>query len=362
MSGAAFLGDVGIPPGLLDADVEDETITVPEASQNGKDAPDKETDEYRLEPLDWLSLIENGIPEIDYLVEPYIISGARTWIWGATGTAKSIYALLTACRLSRRGISVAYFSEENPTAEDLRRLSLLNPDPEFLAFFHRTGMDLTDSSWVAAMLEATNGRRAAFFDTWTDCWHGDENSNEDVRDFDSTVLKPLQAQGTAPVIVHHTGHAQMFVSRKGASAARGASSLGQKADVVLEFRDAGDGAFTVVYGKARIGGEPQPDRTFRVVDTDDGGIDIVETETAQVRKLVELAERMVEAVQGADKGFLTTSELRTAVGGQGALQTQALAVLEGDDRVRCSVRKVPTADGKLRNAKVWEPGGGGMFE
>jgi AAA domain len=319
--------------------------------------------EYHLEPLDWPSLIESGIPPTDYLVGPYIIRGARTWLWGPTGTAKSIYALWVCRQLSARGIRIAYFSEENPTEEDLRRLSLLRPDPALFTFFHRTGIDLTDPRWVAAMLEATKGCGAVAFDTWTDCWHGDESSNEEVRDFDADVLKPMQAQGTTPIVVHHTGHPQMFSNRRGATAGRGASSLGQKADVALEFRAEDDGAFTVVYGKARIGGVRQPERTFRVVDVE-GGIDILEIGSSRARTITELAERAVSAVLTAPRRYLTTSELRAAVGGARDVQAEALELAEGDERIRVTVRRVQTKDGRHRDAKVWEPveGGGGMFE
>jgi hypothetical protein len=251
-------------------------LKVEEVSPNGAKRPlarsetratDEPDDTYRLEPLDWQGLIAQGIPPIDYLDEPYLIRGARTWVWGPTGTSKSIYALWLACKLTRSGHRVAYFSEENPTTEDLRRLGLLVPDPEHLLFFHRSGIDLTDPAWIRAMLDATAGCTVVALDTWTDCWHGDENSNEDVRDFDATVLKPLQAQGATPFVVHHTGHPQMFTNRKGATAGRGASSLGQKADVTLEFRAEEHRQFTIVYGKPRIGGQREPDRTLEVVDT-----------------------------------------------------------------------------------------------
>lgn len=309
---------------------------------------------YRLERLDWQALIRDGIPETDYLDPPYIVRSARTWIWVATGTAKSMYALWIGCQLSLRGVRVAYFSEENPTAEDLRRLALLKPDPEFFDFFHRSGMDLTDPLWIAALLAVTADSEVVVFDTWTDLWHGDESSNEEVRDFDANVLKKIQAQGGTPIIVHHTGHPQMFSNRKGATAGRGASSLGQKADVALEFKAEDDGAFTVVYGKPRIGGERQPDRTFRVIDTDDG-LDIVEAESGHVRAIQQLAEKMAQAILTAPRGYLTTSEVRAASGGSRDTQREAFGILENDARVRMSVRKVETADGRKRDAKTWGP-------
>lgn len=318
---------------------------------NGQATP-RDADGFKLVPTDWEALVRDGVPEIEYLSEPYIPRGARVWLWGATGTAKSIWALWVAAALSRLGITVAYFSEENPTVEDLRRLALIQPDPKFFRWFHRSGMDLTDHRWIEAMLEATEGCGLVVFDTWSDLWHGDENSNEDVRNFDANVLKPVQAQGGTPIVIHHTGHPQMFSNRKGATAARGASALGQKADVTLEFKAEDDGAFTIVYGKARIGGERQPDRTFRVVDVEDG-LDIVEVAGAHERAVDALTEKMAQAVLTAPRGYLTNTELRTAAGGGRDAQKEALTRLEGDARIILRAEKVQNTDGKWRTSKVW---------
>lgn len=325
--------------------------------------PAVDDDAYKLVTTDWQSLIHDGVPEIEFLDEPYIPKGARVWLWGATGTSKSIWALWVAAALSRLGITIAYFSEENPLVEDLRRLSLIKPDPRFFRWFHRSGMDLTDPLWIEAMLEATQGCGLVVFDTWTDLWHGEEDSNGDVRDFDVDVLKPIQAQGGTPVVIHHTGHAQLFSGRGGATAGRGASALGQKADVALEFKAEDDGAFTIVYGKARMGGERQPDRTFRVVDLDDEdglGLDIIEVAGAKIRAVDGLVEKMVHAILTAPRGYFTNTELRTVVGGGRELQTEAFAKLEEDHRVEMQPERVPTGkDNKIRLSKVWRARGDG---
>jgi hypothetical protein len=330
-----------------------EVVDEPErAGERGEDA-----DGYILQPLDWVKALDEGLPEIEYLHEPYFPRGVRIWIWGATGAAKSIYAMWVGSGLSVAGLDVAYFSEENPRDEDLRRLSLLRPDPKHFRFYWRTGMDLADPAWVEVLMRETSGCAAAFFDSWTDLWSGDENVNREVQQFDATVLKPLQAQGVTPVVLHHTGHPQLFSNRKGATAGRGASSLGQKADVTLELKDEGDYAFTIVYGKPRIGGERQPDRTFRIVDIeeDDGvdGVDIIEIAAAAARAVQELVEKGVAAIATAPNGRLTTSELRAAIGGGKPRQTEVLDRLADDPRVRASVEKVQTSDGKKRDAKVW---------
>ena len=358
------------PEGILAAlRVENERICRPPLSERelqsiGKKEPvapaaaESPTPEgYSLTPLDWLALIRDGVPEVEYIEAPYFPKMARIWVVGATGTFKSLYCQWIAARLSQRGVRVSYFSEENPLQEELRRLSKLRPDPDYFHLFHRTGLDLLIPEWVQAMLEATRGDAITFFDSWTDLWSGDENDNRAVQQFDALVLKRLQAQGTTPVVLHHTGHRYMFSDRKGATAARGASSLGQKADVMLEFKSGDDDTFTIVYGKCRIGGVRHPDRTFKALDQDDGSVGIVDAGSPEKRAVDELTERMVQAILTAPRGYVTTNELRVVVGGNKNHQTEALHRLESDYRVRGGAEKVQTQDGKRRDAKVWRGAG-----
>jgi hypothetical protein len=320
----------------------------------GAEAPDET---YAIAALDWQTLLRDGVPEVEYIAKPYLPKGARIWAWGPTGSFKSLWALWQAARLSREGVHVSYFSEENPLKEDLRRIFRVNPDPAYFRMFQRTGMNLADPEWVRILLELTAGDEISFFDSLTDLWSGDEKENRDVQQFDASVLKRLQAQDVTPFVVHHTGHPQQFSNRQGATAARGASAFGQKADVVLEFKDAGEGRFTIVYGKCRIGGINEPLRCFAVEDTDDGRLEIVEAESPEELAIQQLAEKMVQAISTASAGRLTTSELRVAVEGGSASQKAALAILEDDSRVDCHVEKVRTRDNKLRDAKVWRPAG-----
>jgi hypothetical protein len=99
-------------------------------------------------------------------------------------------------------------------------------------------------------------------------WSKEEGADPAVRkgrqlQFDKHVLKPVISQDVTPIVVHHTGHPQRFSSRKGATAGRGASSLGQKADVVLEFKLEEDRAFTnrvrqATYRRAATTGQDVP--------------------------------------------------------------------------------------------------------
>jgi hypothetical protein len=319
-------------------------------------------DPYALVPEDFEALLVNGVPETEYIYKPYIPKGARVWFWGPTGTAKSMYAMWLGATLSREGLTVAYFSEENPLEEDLRRIALLKPDAKFFRWFPRRGLDLTDSEWIAHMLEATTECDVAIFDTWTDSWYGDENSNPEVRDFDARVLKPLQAQGCTPIVIHHTGHGQPNTTpRQAASAGRGASTLGQKADVTLHFKPEanadGDDAFQLVYGKARIGGERPGPKSFRVVGgNDEGYLDIVEIEGQHTRSVLAMTGDMKRYICNAEKGYLTTGELRADAGGSTSVATEAMELLKEDsDIIYTPNDKVLAASGKYHVSKTWRP-------
>lgn len=323
-----------------------------------RQAAEQSADGYALVPLDFQTLIRDGVPEIEYIEEPYFPKGARIWIWGATGAYKSLYCAWIAAKLSRRGVRVSYFSEENPIQEDLRRLSRLQPDPDFYRIFHRSGMDLLEAGWIKTMLATTQGDEIVFLDSLTDLWTGDEDGNRAIQQFDAMVLKPMQRQGTTPVVLDHTGHKYMFSDRSGATSGRGASSKGQKADVALEFKLAGDDAFTIVYGKSRIGGLRQSPRTFKAIDGEDGRLEIIEIGSPEELAVKELAEKMVEAILTAPEGRLTTTELRAAVGGKASRQSEALGLLDSDSRVRGAPEKIQARDGKFRDAKVWRSAAG----
>ena len=149
----------------------------------------------------------------------------------------------------------------------------------------------------------------------------------------------------------HTGHAQAFVSRRGVSAPRGASSKGQKVDVLIEFRPVAQSEFRLEVAKMRVGGlRPRP-IGCRVVDLEDDRLDI-ETETGAVDPVVkEVAEQMVVAIENA--GEMTTNALRAAAPASRENQQEAIRLLETDPP-RVKVTQGP------RRTKIWVPVGPGM--
>jgi AAA domain len=255
--------------------------------------------EFRLEPLDVADLLARD-PEPCRYLNPLLPERRRVWAFGASETAKSIWALWLMCRLTRDGRRVTYISQENPLDEEIRRLRRLKPDPAFLRFFHDAGLDLMLPDHVAALRSATEGADAVVLDTLTACWSGPEDDNGAIAAFDREVLMPITAAGATVLTLDHTGHPQAFVRRRGVNAGRGASAKGQKADVVLEFIAHAEHEFVIRVGKMRAGdGRRPPDALMRVVDTEDGGLDIESVPSAEDVKIVNFAEAVVEVIHEA---------------------------------------------------------------
>jgi AAA domain len=328
--------------------VSDTRRSAPSVRIDGDPEPDLDADlRIPMIPLDWQAMLRDGVPPVDYLDPPYFVRAARTWGWGPSGTAKSIFAMWKAAALTRAGHRVVYISEENPLVEDIRRLGRLNPDPDLMIVYHREGVDLARPEWVREVLRVSEGAAMTVFDSWTDCWQGDENDNRAVQQFDSTVLKKLQDLGVAPFVIHHTGHPSMFGARKGVNAGRGASSLGQKADVVLAFSAGMAGeiqTFKLSYPKGRVGGEAPPEQLFRVVDTEDGGLDILPEGSVQEIEDVAAVEDIVQAIMGSDAGELTSGAVRKLAGGRGR-QQRVMELLHADPRLE-------VVEG-VRNRRLW---------
>jgi hypothetical protein len=314
--------------------------------------------DFRLVPLNWEALKRDGLPAIEYLRSPYIPKRARIEVVGDAFAGKSLWALDTACMLTREGVDVVYISAENPLAEDARRLDRLHPDWSRLRFFSQPGIELSDHEHITELLRVAEGAGLCVLDTRAAVWSGDEDSAAAIAAWDRDVALPLVQAGTTTLVLDHTGHPQAGVARRGVHAGRGSSAKAQRADVILELRSLGASMFGIRHAKARLGGELEPDRTFRIVDLDDGGLGIepVDTAAAAFATIANVADKIVAIIAQAPDG-LTTRRLREAVKGIAGreLVDEALATLEDEKplRVRASKSLIPTRGGR-QWAKVWK--------
>jgi hypothetical protein len=307
-------------------------------------------------PADLADLLARDPEPIRFVHEPHLPDARRVWGFGAAESGKSMWAAWVACSLSRAGRRVIYVSQENPLDEELRRLRRLGCDPAHLVLLHDEGVDLAQPSHVSALTDMAQDAALVVIDTLTACWSGDDSDNPSIAALDRGALAPIVANTGATVLVlDHTGHPQQFVKRQGVTAGRGASSKGQKADVVLNFETTGEYEFSLKCSKMRGGRRPVPVQ-LAVIDTPDGGLDLATLELSADDKAAHLADVMVERISVA--GSLTTNGLRAAVSAEAGtkLQTEAMRLLEAEDppRVTTAAETVDTGQGRQR-AKVWRP-------
>ena len=312
-----------------------------------------------LVELDFPKLIAEGIPETDYLEPPYIVRGARHWVFGQAESAKSLWFQWLTAKLTREGRTVAFFSAENPLQTDLDRMSRLRPAFERLRYFHMPAIDLNERADFVKVAEACGGSDLVVFDTLTALWSGDENSSAEIVGFDRDILVPLvRLTGAGIIVVHHTGHPQAFISRGGASAGRGSSAMGQKADIVMVFQSVGLHEFTIDHGKNRTpGGRKELKTRFQATDTDDGGLDIAPIGRHIDERVLEGMEDAMRLIAEADGG-MGRNQLKTALGelGYGGGTTdRVFAELKQEDpaRVQQVDGEVVGPDGARRRGRPW---------
>lgn len=275
----------------------------------------EEPDPDVLVPWDLATLYTEEPPEPDYLFPPYVVRGARTWVFGETGAAKSIFHQWVAGQLTREGRQVSYFSGENPATVDRGRLMRLRPDVANLRYFHMPPIDLANPPDFLRVAEACGGSDLIVFDTFSALWSGDENSNREIIAFDNKVLVPLvRLTGAGIAVLHTMGHPQAFVSRGVAGAGRGASAMRDKADIILVFKS-GDRQheFVVHHGKNRPGGGVlEPPTRFRIVDTDDDGLDIERVGKHVDERVAECMDAAVRLITDQPDG-IGSKQLREAL-------------------------------------------------
>jgi hypothetical protein len=313
---------------------------------------------FEMVPVDWAKLAADGVPEVEYLAEPYLPRGARAWVFGPAESAKTLYFAWNAAKLSRQGRKVVFVSQENPIGVDVARLARLGADPAHLQLFHNAGLDLLEPEHRRELFVKCAEADMVLLDTLTAIWSGDENDNAAIAAFDRDVLAPLvKMTGATVVVIHHTGHPQMFGNRKGAGAGRGASSMGQKADLVLGFEPVAEHEFTIDNPKNRPVGVHVPKARFRIIDTEDGGLDI--------ENLGEDLHPRLEDCMAATVGMIGLSteplgtnalkaDLRSAGFGGSTVDTALVALqAEHPRRVNCEDGRVTGKDGKLYRGRVW---------
>lgn len=312
---------------------------------------------FSLEQMDFVARIAEGVPEPEYLLEPWVPVGHRILVTGESFAGKSMWAMWVAATLSREGRKVAYFSQENPELVDLRRLERLNPDPENFIFYFDQGLDLASREHSGELLRACKGIDLVVLDTLTAVWSGDENDNGEMKDLiDRRIVKELMRGGSAVMILDHTGNPQM-VRRGGVNTSRGASAKTQAVDSNLVLKTKPKG-FLLTETKNRCGRPNAEPKQFEITDLEDGSLDIVEVAVeASTEKQETCADDIVAILR--DEGVPMSEnaireKLATAEYGR-RTQVAAFAQLRAEDppRAVCERGGYDKAGRKSKTVNSW---------
>jgi len=354
----------GSEVGPFESDDDSEPGTPPdEGVLTEADEALSEADEslFNLVPDDWPRAAREGIAEPAFVLPPYLPRESVVLVVGAAESAKSMWAAWAAAQVVRGGGSAVLVSQENPYRVDVDRLSRLAPDlpADKLMLLNQKGLDLAEPAHFTELARVGFGSDVIFIDTLSESWSGDENSNADVvRLFRERARRLVTLTGASVVLVHHTGHPKEFITRKGVGAPRGASALGQKADVVLVFEAGLENTFTIEHAKNRVvgGGFKEPKTGHRVVDLEGNRLEIATEGHATDPRVAECMSTAVEAI--ASRGTVGTNELirelRSRGFGATTIEATRLALLAQDPaRVTQSAGRVTGSDGKQYPGKVW---------
>jgi hypothetical protein len=315
--------------------------------------------------VDFEKVRAEGIPEIEWLDAPYIPRGAHLQIVGPTEASKSMWVQWRCAVLSRMGIRVVYIQGENPFAVEFDRWERLKPDHKFFTLYHLIGeLDLANEWQAEWIRRISKDADLVVLDTWTSFWSKGEG-NEETIEYENVIVAPIKSHGTTLVTIHHEGHPQQFGQRKGSGAGRGGSAQGQKADVVLDFDATKEpNEFVINHGKAArfSKGKKEPARRYRVIDTEDGGLDVEELGEHVPEGMLECAGKLREVIEAEAENRTMTFRRVQDAGRQLGFGTEtvskAMEFLKAGEDVQVLVG-VPIVNkaGGTSKGNLWLPAG-----
>ena len=279
-------------------------------------------------PADIATLMEEGMPPVEMLVEDWLVPGELAWIYAEAEAWKTWVALHLALEVVRGGGRVVWFDEELGAAEISKRLVCLGADPNevrdrFLYFpFPAWDMSSEHREGHEALLRAVKDLRMVVYDTATDMLAEadlDENSGKEVTQWVKEFLEPARRLGVAQVVLDHTP--------KGGSTAVGSRSKRAKAKIqwFLSVPKGGRGdsetagKVKVTLTKNTVGAPLPAERTFEIGGgkNEPGAFAFRETSRGRTGAADEgppLKDRIVDALR--QHGPLTASKVREVVGGR----------------------------------------------
>jgi AAA domain len=186
-----------------------------------------------LERSDLATLIREGIPDPEWLIENWLYVGYIHWLQGPPGEGKTWLALWLAARLVQNGKNVLYLDEENNERLIASRLVLLGCTADQVeAHFHYVLNPALDDQRLDRLRVTVHETQPALivYDSAADFVTAaglDENNASDMtRWIARFARRTAQEVGSAALILDHTP--------KNGTGARGSGAKKAKPEVVLE--------------------------------------------------------------------------------------------------------------------------------
>jgi hypothetical protein len=193
----------------------------------------------KLHRLDTLAMVNTLPPEVPWLVEPVVVQGALTLLYGREGEGKSLLAMALAIAVASgepvagfapKAGRVVYIDAENGEGEIHRRiraLGLPSGAAENLIVYTAEGLDLRrDLDELAAVIERERPVLVVL-DSFRSLWGGKENDSDET----GPVLDRLRNLGrrlsAAILLVHHSG--------KSGSEYRGSTGIGASCELIFHL-------------------------------------------------------------------------------------------------------------------------------
>jgi len=228
--------------------------------------------------VDWVELFTNGVPDPEWLLEPFLPAGRLVSIVAAAKAGKSLFMLEAALALaSGRGFlcqsagdpkRVLYLDYEMTENDLLERIADMGYDEgdqaaltESFAYYLSPNLPaLNTQSGASRLLTLVAHHRPDLLvvDTLSRVFDGDENSSETFLDLYRLVWLPLKARGVTVVRLDHSGH-----NEKGRG--RGSSAKGDDVDVAWTLKPTASG-IELTRGNSRVPWVPERVDMLRQTD------------------------------------------------------------------------------------------------
>lgn len=200
-------------------------------------------------------LLQQGVPEIEWVVQNILPKGGICFFGGSAGSYKSWVAMQLGLSVASgkpfldsfttQKAKVLYVDEENGTKTTPFRFDMLRKGHEIneehlkdvsVSIFSNIQLDTPTGKEKFDLLIQQSKAEVVILDSMVRCMSGDENSAGDVRRLYETLKKYLK-QGISFILLHHTTKSNNFSM----SGLRGSGDFSAFSDSVLMFQSSGEG-------------------------------------------------------------------------------------------------------------------------